>query len=350
MQSRVAKLAAIIASLTLTGVATSPAVTNLIQTVTPNSAPQGTNNLAVTFTLNATPPPPGAGVPVTSATIGTIAATALAHPSQTTVTAVFNIPGNETVETKDVAILFPPGVYYFKAGGFTVTAAPTLTANFTAAPTSGIAPLTVSFTDTSSGTVTSRLWGFGDGATSTNSNPSHSYNNAGSYDVSLTVWGPLGSNSVTRQGYVTVAQPPTNGAYVVIDTSQTAFYNDTITITQPAAGQPFYGQDAQFQGHQPAYRDNGDGTVSDLTTGLMWVRARGSKTTWEDARTNTTACTVGGHIDWRMPTIKELYSLIKFNGANGQSFTNTTSYIPFIDTNYFGFAYGSGIGSERVID
>lgn len=82
----------------------------------------------------------------------------------------------------------------------------------------------------------------------------------------------------------------------------------------------------------------------------MWVKARGTKVTWAEAVSNAATCTVGGHADWRLPTIKELYSLILFSGANGTSLTNTAGYVPFIATNVFGFAFGSGVGTERVID
>ena len=84
-------------------------------------------------------------------------------------------------------------------------------------------------------------------------------------------------------------------------------------------------------GQQPAYKDNGDGTVSDLNTGLMWVKARGAKVTWDAAVAGAAACRVGGHNDWRMPTIKELYSLINFTG--GFHFTAADS-MPYLDTKY----------------
>jgi hypothetical protein len=60
--------------------------------------------------------------------------------------------------------------------------------------------------------------------------------------------------------------------YTVIDTGQTACYDDSSEIVCPGEGQPFYGQDAQYDGNQPAYQENGDGTVTDLNTGLMWQK------------------------------------------------------------------------------
>jgi len=132
-----------------------------------------------------------------------------------------------------------------------------------------------------------------------------------------------------------------------VDTGQTGCYDNTKQITCPQPAMPFYGQDAQYQGNQPSYRDNGDGTISDLNTGLMWVKERGSKVTWEAARSGASACRIGGYSDWRMPTIKELYSLINFNG--GFHITQAAS-TPYLDTNYFDFKYGNEAAGERLID
>ena len=323
--------------------------TTPLKSVSPATAAQGTHGLLVTFTLNTSPPPPALTVGVKSATIGTIAGTVQTRTDQYVVTALFDISGSETPGTKDITVTFQGSYVATKSAGFTVTAAP-VAAGFTASPTSGTLPLAVNFTDASTGTVTSRVWDFGDGSGSTDTNPVHTFNSIGSYAVSLTVTGSSGSNTLTRTGYITVAAPPVNGAYVVVDTSQTICYSDTAVITAPAAGQPFYGQDAQINGNQPAYQNNGDGTITDLTTGLMWVKERGVKLTWDDACSGAASCAIGGYDDWRMPTIKELYSLIHFTGANGTSMTSTAGYVPFIDTNYFDFAYGSGVGDERVID
>ncbi|MAB79772.1 MAG: hypothetical protein CMJ89_10515 [Planctomycetes bacterium] len=69
---------------------------------------------------------------------------------------------------------------------------PRPTAEFNALPATGAAPLTVSFFDLSSGSITGRVWDFGDGNTSTLASPQHTYINSGTYSVSLVVSGPGG--------------------------------------------------------------------------------------------------------------------------------------------------------------
>jgi PKD repeat protein len=86
-------------------------------------------------------------------------------------------------------------------------AAPPPVADFGAVPSRGAAPLTVSFTDSSSGDVTAWSWDFGDGYVSTSPNPSHTYTEPGIYTVRLTVSGPGGSNAVTAADYVRVSSP-----------------------------------------------------------------------------------------------------------------------------------------------
>ena len=77
------------------------------------------------------------------------------------------------------------------------------TAAFTAAPLSGQAPLAVSFTNQSTGTVSSWTWVLGDGQTSTLHEPTHTYTTAGNYTVSLTASGPGGTHTVSKPGYIT---------------------------------------------------------------------------------------------------------------------------------------------------
>jgi hypothetical protein len=141
--------------------------------------------------------------------------------------------------------------------------------------------------------------------------------------------------------------------YPIVGTNQTKYYNTAGEIAAPAKGEPFYGQNPLHPGNTPSYTDNGDGTITDNVTGLMWVKARGSVVTWDAAVSGASTNRTGGYTDWRMPTIKESYSLIQFNGVNGPDNTNIAGYIPYIDTNYFEFAYGAGNSSnvgERIID
>ena len=81
-------------------------------------------------------------------------------------------------------------------------------ANFTADVTAGCEPLVVNFTDTSSGIPSGWNWSFGDGNTSTEQNPSHTYY-ASTYNVTLNASNICGSNTTTKTGYITVNPTPT---------------------------------------------------------------------------------------------------------------------------------------------
>jgi beta propeller repeat protein len=83
-------------------------------------------------------------------------------------------------------------------------------ANFSSNVTSGNAPLSVLFSDTSTGTPTAWNWNFGDGtANATVKNPVHVYSKAGTYTVTLTVNNSAGSSTVTKSNYVTATAPTT---------------------------------------------------------------------------------------------------------------------------------------------
>jgi PKD repeat protein len=83
-------------------------------------------------------------------------------------------------------------------------------ADFSGAPTIGLPPMDVNFTDLSQNAVTTWAWDFGDGNTSTIQNPLNTYINSGLYTVSLTVTGPGGSDTETKTDYITVDyHPPT---------------------------------------------------------------------------------------------------------------------------------------------
>ncbi len=84
----------------------------------------------------------------------------------------------------------------------TATGSAVPVADFSGTPTSGTAPLAVQFIDASTSDITARLWAFGDGtAGSTLTSPSHTYNSAGIYTVTLTVNGAGGSDVTTKTNY-----------------------------------------------------------------------------------------------------------------------------------------------------
>jgi PKD repeat protein len=117
-----------------------------------------------------------------------------------------------------------------------------LTADFTASPTSGTAPLAVSFTDVSTGGPTSWSWNFGDGNTSTQQNPTHTYSTAGTYSVSLTVSNATGSATAGKTNYIVVTVPPpdftitASPSSVAVVAGGTARYTVTLAATNGFSG------------------------------------------------------------------------------------------------------------------
>ncbi|MFN8376391.1 MAG: PKD domain-containing protein [Anaerolineae bacterium] len=92
-------------------------------------------------------------------------------------------------------------------------------AAFTQNRVSGPSPLTVQFTNQSTGTITTYEWIFGDGNTSNQQNPSNTFTAVGTYNVILRVTGPGGSSSVTRQITVENPQVPAPDAIFAVDVS-----------------------------------------------------------------------------------------------------------------------------------
>ena len=151
-------------------------------------------------------------------------------------------------------------------------------------------------------------------------------------------------------------------SFKIVDTGQTVFYNNQSAISEPQPGTSFYGQDASFSGHQPDYTDNGDGTVTDNVTGLMWQQSTdlngdgvtnvNDKLSQGEAEAGADTFRLAGYDDWRLPTIKEAYSLFMFTGEDpsGYEGTDTEGLTPFVDTDYFDVAYGDTDAGERIID
>ncbi len=135
--------------------------------------------------------------------------------------------------------------------------------------------------------------------------------------------------------------------YPIVDTGVTSFYSNSKTIAKPDKGDDFYPQDAHFQANFPSYVDNGDGTITDKVTGLMWQKEMNKKMTYDEAVAYANSAKIAGYDDWRIPTIKELYSLIIFTGTLGK---NNSRQKFFIDDKYFIQPLGDTSKGEREID
>lgn len=149
------------------------------------------------------------------------------------------------------------------------------------------------------------------------------------------------SSSNTQQA--TVA----SSGYAVVDTNQIFCFDNTKKLD--CLSSPL--QDANYIGNQPSYTNNGDGTVTDNVTGLMWQKDPGSKVSYAEGIAGLSTFNLAGHNDWRVPTIKELYSLILFDGTDPSSCkSGKCSVIPFINNQIFSFKYGDTAAGERPID
>ena len=120
--------------------------------------------------------------------------------SNTNASNTYTNPGAYSVTLTAVG---PGGTNTFTRTNYIVVVAPVV-AGFTGGPTNGVAPLTVTFTNLSSG-ATNYSWAFGDGHLSSNTNASNTYTNAGTYSVTLTAVGPGGTNTLTRTNYIAVS-------------------------------------------------------------------------------------------------------------------------------------------------
>ncbi len=112
------------------------------------------------------------------------------------------------------------------------------------------------------------------------------------------------------------------------DTGQTTSYTET------------FGEDSDYNSSVSSlsYTDNGDGTITDNRTGLMWLQDAnnynsGVAQTWLAALSGCESFSYAGYSDWRLPNIRELFSIVKFAGSapfiDGTYFLNTQSDLPY---------------------
>ncbi len=240
----------------------------------------GSNTKSITITVNATAPtanigatPTSGDIPLpvqfTSTSTGTISSylwsfgdgstSTAQNPSHTyttagTYTVTLTVSGAGGTSEKTISITANP---------------PAPAANMTASPTSGKAPFTVQFTSTSTGTISSYLWSFGDGSTSTAQNPSHTYTATGTYFAALTVTGPGGSSekTITITAYTSpvanITASPTSGD-IPLPVQFTSTSTGTISSYQWSFGD---GSTSTAQNPSHTYTTAGTYTVALTVTG-----------------------------------------------------------------------------------
>lgn len=150
----------------------------------------------------------------------------------------------------------------------------------------------------------------------------------------------------TESSNISASSSQNRHSYEIVDTGQKKFYSNNKTISLPADGDDFYGQDGTYIINDPSYTDNNDGTITDNVTGLMWQQDMGDKLSFDEAKEKAKSFELAGYTDWRVATLKETYSLIQFTGTvMGESVIT-----PFIDTEYFNQPIGGANPGEREID
>jgi uncharacterized repeat protein (TIGR01451 family) len=165
-----------------------------------NSGSFTATNLIVTDTLPSGANYVGGGTLTGEAVNWTIASL----PPGSSTTTQFVVTTTETITNSNYQVAADGGVVAVGQEAVVTLVYPLVSVNFTAAPLSGTAPLTVAFTNNSSN-ASSYLWDFGDGATSAAISPTHTYTQVGVYTVTLAASNGTVTNTLTRTRYITVS-------------------------------------------------------------------------------------------------------------------------------------------------
>lgn len=107
-------------------------------------------------------------------------------------------------------------------------------------------------------------------------------------------------------------QSVTKTIQLLPDTGQTTSYTTT------------FGEDHDYSINTPSYTNNGNGTITDNVTGLMWQQVDGGEMTFENAILYCDNLVFAGYSDWRLPTPLEAFSIMNLQNSN-----------PAINTTYF---------------
>jgi len=232
-------------------------------------------------------------------------------------------------------------------GAFEYSSGPTPpVANFSGNPTGGLVPLTVAFTDTSTGSPTSWSWTFGDGGTSTAHNPSHVYTSANSYTVSLTATNAQGSDGETKTDYITAVQAQdytcasltvNNGTIASGDHTSVHASDDVYLVITAAKAQNKYTAQVSYTfstglGSLSSLTVTEEGKVSTGTQPLTVYAYNYSTSTWTPIATGTlttTDSTVSPTVSNPSQYISggTVQVRVKVGGTGSTAFSNSTDLV-----------------------
>jgi vibriolysin len=180
----------------------------------------------------------------------------------------------------------------FEVVGIDLVCAGPPVANFSGTPTSGGAPLTVSFTDLSTNSPTSWSWTFTGGtpSSSTAQNPTVVYNNQGTYTVSLTATNASGSDGETKTNYITVLAPQPPVANFTANTTNPTV-GGSVTFTDTSTNTPT-AWSWTFEGGTPSTSTAQNPTITYNTVGTYDVSLTATNAQGSDGETKVDYITV----------------------------------------------------------
>jgi PKD repeat protein len=146
-------------------------------------------------------------------------------------------------------------------------------ANFSASQLQGTAPLLVAFTDRSTGNPVSWNWNFGDGASSTAQNPTHTYSIAGSYTATLTIRD--GAGSIDSRSASILVTPPVSGGSLPSQVLDLANWKLTLPVDTSHAGSP----DEYLQPELNGFQDANYFHINSTQNGVVFTAPCGGATT-----------------------------------------------------------------------
>jgi PKD repeat protein len=140
----------------------------------------------------------------------------------TNITLNVSVAPDATPGARSIMVTNPDKQITNSAFGILTVIAPPPVVNFDASPVIGGAPLTVYFTNLTTG-ATDYAWDFGDASSSTNANPINTYTNAGSYTVTLTAVGSGGTNTLSKTNFIAVTNSISAPALMISGYTSTNF-------------------------------------------------------------------------------------------------------------------------------